>query len=308
MKSFRIEGLICAVFTPFGPEGELNLPMIKPYAAKLLKDKVDGVFVCGSTGECRYMTVKERKRVLDAWMKEVKGKMLVISQIGGCSPEDPKKSQEESIELGKYAVSKGVDAIGSIAPYDMPFADAKALVDFFEPIAKAVAPVPFYYYHIPAITHLNVSMVEFLKEGEKRMPNLNGIKFTSNNFMEMMECVRYGNGKFNILNGYDEMLLSGLVMGAQGGVGSTYNYDYPVYRKMMDAFKKGDIEAAREAQYESIKMVEIIIPLGGGIRGGKAVMKFAGLDCGNCRGPLKPFSDEELKETEARLKAIGFIK
>ena len=301
MKQFKINGLICAVFTPFGPKGELNLPMIKPYAAKLLKEKVDGIFVCGSTGECRYMTVEEREQVLDAWLKEVKGKMLVISQIGGCSRED-------SIALGKYAVDKGVDAIGSIAPYDTPFADAKALADYFEPIVKAVAPLPFYYYHIPAITHLEVSMVDFLKEAERRMPNLNGIKFTSNNFMEMMECVRYGDGKFNILNGYDEMLLSGLAMGAQGGVGSTYNYYYPVYRKMMDAFERGDIEAARAAQYESIRMVEIIIPLGGGVRGGKAVMKFAGLDCGNCRGPLKPFSDSELKDTEEKLKAIGFIK
>lgn len=180
--------------------------------------------------------------------------MLVISQIGGCYRED-------SMALGKYAVDKGVDAVGSIAPYDTPFADAGQLVDYLEPIAKAVAPLPFYYYHILAITHLEVSMVEFLKEAERRMPNLDG---------------------------YDEMLLSGLAMGAQGGVGSTYNYCCPVYSKLMDAFEKGEIKAAQDAHYESVKMVEIIMPLGCGVRGGKAVMKLAGLDCGNCRGSLEP--------------------
>ncbi|MCI2081825.1 MAG: dihydrodipicolinate synthase family protein [Bacteroidales bacterium] len=299
-EHFRINGLICAVFTPFGPEGKLNLKMIRPYAAKLLKENVSGIFVCGSTGECRYMSVEEREAVLDAWLAEVKGKMLVISHIGGCSRED-------SITLGKYAASRGVDAVGSIAPYDTPFRDAAELADYFVPIAASASPVPFYYYHIPAITGLKVSMMDFLEAGSKLIPNLNGIKFTSNDFMEMMNCIRYDGGRFNILNGYDEMLLCGLAVGAQGGVGSTYNYIYGTYAALKRAFEEGDIARARDLQYESVKMVNVIIRHGGGIRGGKGVMKFAGLDCGDCRGPVAPYSKKELAALEKELKEIGFI-
>jgi len=97
-------------------------------------------------------------------------------------------------------------------------------VAFYKPIAAACAPLPFYAYHIPSMTGINLPMIDFLKNGSKEIPNLNGIKFTSNNFMEMIECIRFDGGRFDILNGFDEMLLCGMAVGARGGVGSTYNY------------------------------------------------------------------------------------
>ena len=92
---------------------------------------------------------------------------------------------------------------------------------------------------MPSVTGINLPMKEFLEKGSSEIPNLNGIKFTSNNFMEMLECIRLEDGRFDILNGFDEMLLCGMAVGARGGVGSTYNYSLPTYRNLYDAFLAG---------------------------------------------------------------------
>ena len=151
-------------------------------------------------------------------------------------------------------------------------------------------------------------MKEFLEKGSKVIPNLAGIKFTSNNFMEMLECIRLDGGRFDILNGFDEMLLCGLTVGACGGVGCTYNYALKTYRGICDAFAAGDIEQARALQQESVEIVRVIIRHGGGVRGGKAIMNHLGYDCGDCRLPFAPYTEAEMRQLAEELNAIGFPK
>ena len=125
--------------------------------------------------------------------------------------------------------------------------------------------------------------------------------------MEMAECIDYDCHRFEILNGYDENLLCGLAMGVEGAVGSTYNYIPHIYQKMMEYFKKDKITQAREMQLKSIAVINIIIKHGGGVRGGKAIMKFIGINCGDCRLPLSPFSKSEYEEIERELVSLHLI-
>ena len=297
----KLSGLIPAVFTPFDKTGAINLSQIQPYADKLVADGADGVFVCGSTGECTSMTVAERKSVLEAWVKAAAGRMRVIAHVGGTC-------QADCIELARHAAGQGVDAVGAIAPFYFKPASVEELVDFYKPIAAAVAPIPFYTYHMPSVTGVNLPMKEFLEKGSREIPNLNGIKFTSNNFMEMLDCIRLEDGRFDILNGFDEMLLCGMAVGARGGVGSTYNYSLSTYRKLYDAFLAGDIERARVFQQESVDIVHVIIRHGGGVRGGKAIMNHLGIDCGDCRLPFAPYTESEMRRLGEELDRIGFAK
>ena len=297
----KLSGLIPAVFTPFDKNGAVNLPQIRPYADKLVTDGADGVFVCGSTGECTSMTVAERKSVLEAWVEAAAGRMRVIAHVGGTC-------QADCIELARHAAGQRVDAVGAIAPFYFKPASVEELVDFYKPIAAAIAPIPFYTYHMPSVTGVNLPMKEFLEKGSREIPNLNGIKFTSNNFMEMLECIRLEDGRFDILNGFDEMLLCGMAVGARGGVGSTYNYSLSTYRNLYDAFLAGDIERARVFQQESVDIVHVIIRHGGGIRGGKAIMNHLGIDCGDCRLPFAPYTESEMHRLGEELDRIGFAK
>ena len=297
----KLSGLTPAVFTPFDKTGAINLAQIQPYADKLVTDGADGVFVCGSTGECTSMTIAERKSVLEAWVNATSGRMRVIAHVGGTC-------QADCIELARHAAGLGVDAVGAIAPFYFKPASVGELVAFYKPIAAAIAPIPFYSYHMPSVTGINLPMKEFLEKGSREIPNLNGIKFTSNNFMEMLECIRLEDGRFDILNGFDEMLLCGMAVGARGGVGSTYNYSLPTYRNLYDAFLAGDIERARSFQQESADIEHIIIRHCGRVRGGKAIMNHLGIDCGDCRLPFAPYTESEMRQLSEELDRIGFAK
>ena len=297
----KLFGLIPAVFTPFDKNGAVHLSQIERYPDKLITGGAHGVFVCGMTGECSTMTLSERQQVLEAWIKAVAGRTRIIAHVGGTC-------QTDCIELARHAAKQGVDAVGAIAPFYFKPASVEDLVAFYKPIAEAVSPIPFYAYHMPSVTGVNLSMKEFLEKGSREISNLNGIKFTSNNFMEMLECIRLDNGRFDILNGFDEMLICGMAIGARGGVGSTYNYTLSTYRNLYNAFLAGDIERARNFQQESVEIVRIIIRHGGGVRGGKAIMNYLGIDCGNCRPPFAPYTKTEMHQLGEELSQIGFTK
>jgi N-acetylneuraminate lyase len=233
MKDFRLAGLLPAVFTPFKENGEINFSIIPEYAERLISEGAFGVFVCGSTGECVSMTLEERERVMDAWAEAVNHRIKIVAHVGGTC-------QKECAEMAAHAASIGADAVAAVGPYYFRPASVEDLIGFYKPIADAAANIPFYSYHMPSVTGIKLNMADFLRKGIESIPNLNGIKFTHNDFMEMAECIALDNGRFDILNGYDEMLLCGLAVGARGGVGSTYNYALNVYLNLMDCFFQGE--------------------------------------------------------------------
>lgn len=301
MKNYqRLKGLIAATFTPFDTRGNVNLAIIDKYAQLMVDSHIAGVFVCGTSGESASLTLEERKALLTQWVKSANGRLKVIAHVGS-------NSQPQAMELAKHAQETGADAVAAIAPNFFKPVRIKDLVDFFVPVAGSAAELPFYYYNMPSMTGICLPVNLFLQEGKKIIPNLAGTKFTHNNLMEMGECLALNDGEFEVLHGYDEILISGLVLGAVAAVGSTYNYFPSVYLGILDAMEKGDLATARKLQMKSIELVEVIIKYGGGVRGGKAIMNLIGIECGQCRLPITPFSDKEYLELKEDLDKIGFL-
>lgn len=297
----RFKGLIAATFTPFDDDGNVNTAIIPLYADFLAKSGIKGVFVCGTSGESLSLTTAERIQLAQAWVTAANKRFRVIVHVGS-------NSQLEAEELAYNAQEIGSDGIGMMAPTFFKPANIGELISFFKPIAASAPDLPFYYYNIPSMTGVNLSVKEFLEQAEIEIPNLAGVKFTSNNFMEMLECINFHDHAFEILNGYDECLLCGLTLGVTGGVGSTYNYIPSVYNDMIDAFNRGDLGKARALQSKSVSVVNIIIRHGGGTRGGKAIMHLLGIDCGNCRPPFSPVSNAEYNTLSKELEDVGLIK
>lgn len=301
MKNYqRLEGMVAASFTPIDAAGKINLSAISKYADLMATSGMAGVFVCGTTGESHSLTTEERKAILAQWVKLANGRFKVIAHVGS-------NCQMEAMDLSRHAQEIGADAVAAMAPCFFKPATVKDLVAFFAPVAGSAPELPFYYYNMPSMTGVSLSVPEFLVEGKKAMPNLVGTKFTHNNLMEMGECLTLEDGAFEVLHGYDEILIAGLAFGAVAGVGSTYNYLPAVYTGIFEAMKKGDIVAARQLQKKSIEVVEVIIKYGGGVRGGKAIMNLIGIECGQCRLPITPFSDKEYQSLKEDLTSVEFF-
>lgn len=302
MKNYqRLEGMIAATFTPMKENGEINLAAIEQYADWISSTPIQGVFVCGTTGEFSSLTIEERKLILEKWVAVTDNRFKVIAHVGS-------NCQKDSIELAAHANKVGVYAIASIAPSFFRPSTVNDLVEFFVPVCQAAQELPFYYYNMPSITGVNLPVDQFLIEGKKRMPNLVGTKFTHNNLMEMGACIDLCQHQFEVLHGFDEILIAGLSMGAVAGVGSTYNYIPSVYNGIFEAMKVNDVAKARALQLQSIQTVEVIIKYGGGVRGGKAIMNLIGIECGDCRLPITPFTTQELKNLKEDLEAINFFE
>lgn len=291
--------MIAATFTPFDENGEVNYPVIDSYAEWIASNSIQGVFVCGTTGEFSSLTLPERKLILERWVAAARKRFVVLAHVGS-------NCQKTSIELAAHAAGNGADGIASISPSFFKPATVNELINFFEPVAGAASRLPFYYYNMPSMTGVDLSVKTFLLEGKKRIPNLAGTKFTHNNLMEMGVCLDLNDHEFEVLHGYDEILISGLAMGARAGVGSTYNYIPKVYDGIFKAMENNDQETARSLQMKSIRTVEVIIKYGGGVRGGKEIMNLIGIPCGSCRPPLSPLSESEKVNIKDDLKAIKF--
>jgi len=297
-KSFS--GLIAAPFTPMNRNAEINAGVIEKYADHLIKSNVSGVFVCGTTGEGPSLTTEERKLILEKWVEHSQGKLKVICHVGGVS-------LNQCIDLAVHAGMNGADAIGAFAPFFFKASTPKDLLSFLAPIANAVPNLPFYYYHFPSLTGVTFSVSDILPEARKMIPGFAGVKFTHNDLFDMQRCLNYNHGEFEILHGYDEVLLAGLSLGVKAAVGSTYNYMPQVYLKLWKAFENKDIAKARELQLFSVKVVETLIRHGGPIKAGKAVMKMLGIDCGPCRLPISKFAQAEYEILKKTLQDKGFF-
>lgn len=302
MNKQHLKGLIAAPFTPMHEDGSLNLQVIEPYAEFLINKRcVTGVFICGTTGESVSLTTEERKAVVEKWIDAAKGKLKVIVHVGGLS-------MPQCSELAAHAQASGADAIAAMAPCFFKPAAVDDLIGFFKPIAASASDLPFYYYNMPSITGVSLPVHVFLSEGKKQIPNLAGVKFTHNNLMEMQQCIHVDNGAFEVLHGFDEILITGLSVGAKAAVGSTYNYVPAIYQGVMEAMEKGELDTARALQWKAVEIIDILIKHGGGVRGGKIFMKLAGIDCGPCRLPIAPCSERELEETKKELSNTEFFK
>ena len=302
MKHYqRLEGMVAATFTPMDARGDINLSVIDKYADLMAESGMAGVFVCGTTGESHSLTTGERKAILAQWIKSARKRFKVIAHVGS-------NCQLEAMELARHAQEVEADAFAAMAPCFFKPSSVKDLVDFFTPIAQSAPDLPFYYYHIPAFNGAFLSMVAFLEAVDGRIPNFAGIKYTFESMYEYNQCRLYKGGKFDMLHGQDETILPCLAMGgAQGGIGGTTNYNGVNLVGIIEAWKAGYLEKARELQNFSQEVINVICHFRGNIVGGKRIMKLIGLDLGKNRTPFQNMTDDEEVRMKAELEAIHFF-
>ena len=295
----HVAGLVAAPHTPMHADGSVNMGMIEKQAELLVANGVAGAFVCGTTGEGLSLTVQERLDIAERWQALAGDRLHIIVHVGHLCLKD-------SQALAAHAQKIGAFGIATIAPCFFRPGTVAELVDYCAEVAAAAPDLPAYYYHIPSMSGANFSMMDFLELASERIPSLGGIKYTYEDLMDFGRCIRFDGGRYNMLFGRDEILLTALSIGAKGAVGSTYNYAAPLYHRIIKAYEAADTESAQADQARAMEMVDVLNRFGG-LVAGKVIMSTIGVDCGVVRPPLRNLSSEDRDTIRSELDRIGFF-
>ncbi len=284
----KYQGVIPAFYACYDKNGEINPAAVRELTAFLIQKGVKGVYVGGSSGECIYQSVPERKLVLENVMEAAQGRLTVIAHVA-CN------NTRDSRDLARHAESLGVDAIASIPPIYFRLPD-HAIAKYWNDISDAAPNTDFVIYNIPQLAGVALT-IPLLKEMLKN-PNVVGVKNSSMPVQDIQmfkdEGTR-GGRPFVVFNGPDEQFISGLMMGADGGIGGTYGVMPELFVKLWELFHAGKLVEARQLQYD---VDNIIYALCGGKCNMYASIKEVlrrreGLDLGGVRPPLAAYTDAD---------------
>jgi len=271
----KYEGVCAALLTPYDGMGKINHKVLRKQVRWLIEQGIDGFYVCGSTGEAFLLSADERKAVLETVCEENNGEKLVIAHVG-------QVATDHALDLGRHAKSAGADVISSISPFYYKFTDEE-IKNYYLDLMEELC-MPFFIYNFPAIS--GFSLTSELLDEMCKCPYLAGVKFTSSDFFQM-ERMKKIHPELTIWNGYDEMLLSGLSAGADGGIGSTYNVLCRGVRGIYDSYHTGDMEKALKYQHSINDMITLICKFGV-FKSIKTILGYEGMDFGDCRKPFMP--------------------
>ncbi len=293
-------GLIAAAVTPMTDAGDVNLDAIAPLVEFLIDNGVDGLYVCGSTGEGVSLTTSERQAVASEFMAASAGRIPVLVQVGH-------NSLREAAELARHAERIGASGISATCPSYFKVESIDGLLAAMREIAIAAPQTPFYYYHIPGLTGSRLSTLAFMESARACLPNFAGLKFTAPELHEFDRCRRFAqhNG-LQVYWGVDEMLLPATAMGANAAIGSTYNIAAPLYRSMLRAVADNDWERARRLQSLAVDMIAILAeyPFHCAL---KAVLEIQGIAAGPARLPLGQMDASDKQLLRQQIAVLGIF-
>ena len=287
-------GIMPALVTPLQKDGKtINEKVTRELVEFLLGQGADGFYILGSTGEGMVIKEDERKKMCEIVVSEVAGRKPVICHVAAMN-------FDEAVRLAKHAEQAGADAVSAIPPIFFRYTDSD-IYDYYKTLAQSTS-LPFIMYnHKAANGGLRAESVAKLFE----VDNITGVKWTVNDYYELMKLKDMTHGEMNIINGPDEMLISGLAAGADAGIGTTYNVMLPQYLEIYRLVQEGNLPAAREIQMK-VNRVTTYISKHVTFPATKYMCKMMGFDVGGATFPMHRHSAEEAAALERDLRTVGW--
>ena len=285
-KLEKYEGVIPAFYACYDEAGEVSPERVRALTQYFIDKGVKGVYVNGSSGECIYLSVADRKLILENVMEVAKGKLTVIAHVA-CN------NTKDSVELAKHAESLGVDAIAAIPPIYFRLPDY-SIAKYWNDMSAAAPNTDFVIYNIPQLS--GTTLTPALYAEMRKNPRVIGVKNSSMPTQDIQIFVAEGGEDHIVFNGPDEQFISGRVIGAKAGIGGTYAVMPDLFLKLNQLIKQSDFETAKELQYA---INDVIYKMVSGRANLYAVIKEIlrlneKLDLGSVREPLEPLHEEDL--------------
>lgn len=280
--------------TPFDARGNLNVEMAGELANWLAERGVDGIFVGGTTGEGLLLSLDERKRLAQAVVEAVSGRVQVLTQVGCANAAD-------SIALAEQAARDGADGVVVLSPFFFKVDDA-AMASYFAAVAAAVPDTPTYLYNIPGNTRNNIS-VEVMRALMDKAPNFAGIKDSSKDLVLLQKYIQIAGPEVAVLVGSDSVLLPGMSVGAVGVVSAASNVFPEAVVEVVRAAQAAEHDRARAAQQRLNKLLGIV-KMGPPLAAYKTGLALRGLDVGGMRSPLRGMMPTEHQAFQKAFEAV----
>lgn len=292
----KYKGVIPAFYACYDKEGNISPEGVQALTKYFVEKGVKGVYVNGSSGECIYQSVEDKKIVLENVMKAAEGKLTVIAHVA-CN------NTQDSMELARHAQELGVDAIAAIPPIYFRLPE-HAIAQYWNDISSAAPDTDFVIYNIPQLA--GVALTQSLFAEMRKNPRVIGVKNSSMPVQDIQMFRQEAGEDYIIFNGPDEQFISGRVIGAEGAIGGTYGVMPELFLKMDEHIKAGEIAAAREIQYDVDAIIYKMCSAHGNMYGViKGILKEnEGLELGGVRKPLAALIDSDKKIVEEAAKMI----
>ena len=293
-------GIHSAIFSVYDEQMNVKKETVAKMVEGQLEAGVLGFYVGGNTGECTVLPAKTRKQMLEAVVEANKGRGKIMAHIGA-------GHFDEVMDLLEHANTQKIDAIASLPPSLCSYYNHKDTIEYYKALAKA-SKFPVYAYVTP-VTMQHSELYSFAKELSE-IDNIAGLKITIPDYFKFALVNQIDGGRLNNLNGPDEMMLSSLVIGADGAIGTTYNIVPKVAVKIFESFKAGDLKTALEYQNKLNAFIQTMYGFvnGRGLGYWKACLSLLGYDMGYTVFPSSQVSEEDLKVLKEKLTAINFFE
>ncbi len=296
MKYKKYEGIIPALYACYDRDGEVSEERTKRFVRHLMGKGIHGIYVGGSSGECIYQSVEERKKTIEWVMEETAGRIPVIVHVA-CN------NTKDSCSLAAFAQDAGADAIASIPPIYFKLPE-HAIAAYWNAISDAAPDTDFIIYNIPQLA--GTALTQSLLRTMLRNKRVVGVKNSSMAVQDIQIQKMIGGSDFVVFNGVDEQFISGCVMGADGGIGGTYGVMPELFLKMNALLKEGDLRKALEMQMEVDGIIYGMCDCHGNLY---AVMKEIlrrreGVEIGCVREPLPQIIGQDTEKIDRCVRAI----
>lgn len=295
MSNKKFSGIMVPLVTPIAGDLSLNRDVVKKLVDLHLSNGVTGFYVCGYTGEGGALPEKTRMDMTEAVIEDMAGRGSAIIHVGAA------KDTDMAIRLAKHAEKAGAQALSAMPPAAIAGDEGK-LLDFFRTLSSATV-LPFLVY---AVSFPQANIAPFM-QSVMEMENVIGLKFTRQSYIEMWNIIEQSCGDINVFNGPDETLICGLMMGADGGIGTSYNLMSGMYVELYNSFKKGDYERALEIQFK-VNRVCYTVKKYGELKSVKHILRKKGYDVGytaEVDNRLSPESTDGLEKALKKLEYYG---
>jgi 4-hydroxy-tetrahydrodipicolinate synthase len=293
----KLEGTFVVTVTPFDELDQINVEALQGLVDYFIENRVDGIFVGGSTGEFAYLTPEEHMKVIETVVTSARRRVPVLAGAAACATK-------QAVAFARYAESVGAGGVVVVPPYYHRPTE-EGLLHHYGAISNAIS-IPLMVYNNPAVAKVDMSPELIARLAE--FSNVKYIKESSGDITRIWKIRKLTNNRMAVFCGGDNMVLESYLMGATGFICVAANFLPRETSEIYRLYKQGKLDEARQVYERILPVLNFLEDSGKFVQISKAALNLTGKKVGQARSPLMPLSTAEEKKLKELLSGLELSK